>query len=117
MSGKECTPEQPGETRVPEESGVPAIAPAPAAPASYYSPDPLSIGVGIAIILAMYLLPVIPFSFMGHFTLAQYVAACNRPFHTMLYGCTHSPLAWFFYAGWIVAVACIMMGLFNRTRK
>jgi hypothetical protein len=116
MSGKECAPKQPAETWA--DSGTPAIATsAPPVPASYYSPDPLAIGIGIVIILAMYLLPVIPFSFMGHFTLAQYVSACNRPFHTMLYGCTHSPLAWFFYAGWIVAVFCIMIGLFNRTRK
>jgi len=98
--------------------GAPPVTPnPPAARTSYYSPDPLAIGIGIVIIAAMYLLPVIPFSFMGHFTLAQYVAACSRPFHTMMYGCTNSPLSWFFYGGWIVGVFCIMLGLFSRTRK
>jgi hypothetical protein len=78
-----------------------------------YSPHLGSIFIGILIILAMYLIPISSVPYGGTITLAKQVELCSAPFSSLIYRCSNS-LSMFFYAGWLVGLFFIGIGIINK---
>ena len=76
-----------------------------------FSPIVFLILIGILIILALYLVPIVPSYFGNSLTLSKTVELCSSPFPVI--GCNES-YQWMFYIGWIIGIFCIVLGVFNK---
>lgn len=104
----ECGKENPDDIAACKECCAPLMqAPAPNKKFRY-SPEPTRIILGLTLLAAMYLVPVVPRYAINQVTLAQYASVCPD-----LLACTDS-LVWWFYAGWVAALFFIIMGLLYK---
>jgi hypothetical protein len=77
-------------------------------------PNPYLITIGIAIILGIYLLPIIPGidqGTAGWVTLARSIDICKLPG-----GSCSQALSWVFYFAWLSGICCTVMGFFGRKK-
>lgn len=83
-------------------------------PPQVWNPDPFAIGMGIIIIVGMYIFPFVPISFLRQsVTLAKYAEVCNTP---IIFHCD-SNIQWIFFGLWFIAIILIIFGLFQKTRE
>jgi predicted nucleic acid-binding Zn ribbon protein len=76
-----------------------------------YRPIAFLIVIGIIIILALYLVPIVP-SYLGNsLTLSKAVELCSSPFPVIR--CNES-YQWMFYIGWFIGILCIVIWIFNK---
>ncbi len=110
MYCQKCGKENPDDHKFCKDCGAP-LYPTELSPKSTYrySPEPTFIITAFAIILAMYILPVIPSPLYGSITLAKYQSQCSDFFE-----CSGTVAMWF-YAGWLLAVFLLTLGLTNKT--
>jgi hypothetical protein len=113
-----CGTENPDDNKHCKECGAALInSSLPTNPKNQYSPDPFLIGAGAVILVTMYFMPIVPISGNSTITLAHSVSLCGDPFSAMLYGCSKSSLSWIFYGGWVLAIICIVIGLFDQSEE
>jgi hypothetical protein len=75
-----------------------------------YKPNVILVLFGVAIILALYFLPVYK-TRLGFLTIAKTVEICSSPFPLM--SC-YTPYPVMFYFGLFVGIVSILAGIFNK---
>ncbi|WP_366513129.1 zinc ribbon domain-containing protein [Methanoregula sp.] len=117
MYCQKCGKENSDDNKFCKECGASLIQINSSTSSSYrISPEPFGIIIGIAIILAMYAIPLVPvslfFSQGTYISLAKAIEICSSP----LYKCPSVNLSLWFYAGWLCAIFFIFISVFNKTK-